>query len=65
VLGFDPEKVNPNGSGAFIGHPVGTTGTMLAIKCMDELKRTGGKYGLVTIYIGGGQDIALILENVG
>jgi len=64
VLGFDPEKVNPNGSGVSIGHPVGATGTMLAIKCMYELKRTGGKYGLVTMCIGGGQGIALVLENV-
>jgi acetyl-CoA C-acetyltransferase len=63
-LGFDPEKVNPNGSGISIGHPVGATGTMLAIKCMYELKRTGGKYGLVTMCIGGGQGIALVLENV-
>lgn len=64
VLGFDPEKVNPNGSGVSIGHPVGATGTMLTIKCMYELKRIGGRYGLVTMCIGGGQGIALIIENV-
>lgn len=64
VLGFDPEKVNPNGSGVSIGHPVGATGTMLTIKCAYELKRTGGKYGLVTMCIGGGQGIALVIENV-
>lgn len=64
VLNFDPAKVNPNGSGISIGHPVGASGTMLAIKCMYELIRTGGKYGLVTMCIGGGQGIALILENV-
>ena len=64
VLGFDPEKVNPNGSGVSIGHPVGATGTMLTIKCMYELKRTGGRYGLITMCIGGGQGIALIIENV-
>ena len=63
VLGFDPEKVNPNGSGVAIGHPVGATGTMLTIKCAYELKRTGGRYGLVTMCIGGGQGIALIIEN--
>lgn len=64
VLGFDPDKVNPNGSGISIGHPVGATGCMLTIKCMYELKRIGGKYGLVTMCIGGGQGIALIIENV-
>lgn len=63
VLGFDPEKVNPNGSGVSIGHPVGATGTMLTIKCAYELKRIGGRYGLVTMCIGGGQGIALIIEN--
>ncbi len=64
VLGFDPEKVNPNGSGVSIGHPVGATGTMLTIKCMYELKRIGGRFGLVTMCIGGGQGIALVIENV-
>lgn len=64
VLGFEPEKVNPNGSGVSLGHPVGATGTILTIKCMYELKRIGGKYGLVTMCIGGGQGIALVIENV-
>jgi acetyl-CoA C-acetyltransferase len=64
VLGFDPEKVNPNGSGVSLGHPVGATGCILTIKCMHELKRIGGKYGLITMCIGGGQGIALIIENV-
>ncbi|NND48674.1 MAG: beta-ketothiolase BktB [Rhizobiales bacterium] len=63
VLGFDPDKVNPNGSGVSLGHPVGATGCILTIKCMYELKRIGGKYGLVTMCIGGGQGIALIIEN--
>ncbi len=63
VLGFDPEKVNPNGSGVSIGHPVGATGTMLTIKCVYELKRTAKRYGLVTMCIGGGQGIALVIEN--
>jgi len=63
VLGFDPEKVNPNGSGVAIGHPVGATGCMLTIKCAYELKRIGARYGLVTMCIGGGQGIALIIEN--
>ncbi|WP_159978340.1 MULTISPECIES: beta-ketothiolase BktB [unclassified Novosphingobium] len=64
VLGFDPEKVNPNGSGVSIGHPVGATGSMLTIKCAYELKRIGGRYGLITMCIGGGQGIAMIIENV-
>jgi acetyl-CoA C-acetyltransferase len=64
VLGFDPEKVNVNGSGVSIGHPVGATGTMLTIKCMYELKRAGARYGLITMCIGGGQGIALVIENV-
>ena len=63
VLGFDPEKVNPNGSGVALGHPVGATGCILTIKCAYELKRIGGKYGLITMCIGGGQGIALIIEN--
>ncbi len=64
VLGFDPEKVNPNGSGVAMGHPVGATGCILTIKSIYELKRIGGKYGLITMCIGGGQGIALIIENV-
>jgi len=63
VLGFHPDKVNPNGSGVSIGHPVGATGCMLTIKCMYELKRIGGKYGLITMCIGGGQGIAMIIER--
>ncbi|MCJ2179615.1 beta-ketothiolase BktB [Novosphingobium album (ex Hu et al. 2023)] len=63
ALGFHPDKVNPNGSGVSIGHPVGATGCMLTIKAMYELKRTGGKYGLITMCIGGGQGIAMIIEN--
>ncbi len=64
VLGFDPEKVNPNGSGVSLGHPVGATGCILTVKAAYELKRTGGKYGLITMCIGGGQGIALVIENV-
>jgi len=64
ALGFDPEKVNPNGSGVSIGHPVGATGTILTVKCMYELKRIGGRYGLITMCIGGGQGIALVIENI-
>ena len=64
VLGFDPEKVNPNGSGVSLGHPVGATGVILTVKAIYELKRIGGKYGLITMCIGGGQGIALVIENV-
>lgn len=64
ALGFDPEKVNPNGSGISLGHPVGATGVIITVKCMYELERTGGRYGLVTMCIGGGQGIALVIEKV-
>ncbi|MCT2400978.1 beta-ketothiolase BktB [Novosphingobium mangrovi (ex Huang et al. 2023)] len=64
ALGFHPDKVNPNGSGVSLGHAVGATGVILTIKAMYELKRIGGKYGLITMCIGGGQGIAMIIENV-
>jgi acetyl-CoA C-acetyltransferase len=63
-LGLPPERTNPNGSGIGLGHPVGATGTILAVKALYELKRTGGRYGLVTLCIGGGQGIAAIFERV-
>jgi acetyl-CoA C-acetyltransferase len=63
-LGFDPEKTNPNGSGISLGHPIGATGAILTIKAMYELKRIGGKYALITMCIGGGQGIAMVIENV-
>ncbi len=63
-LGFDSEKLNPNGSGISLGHPVGATGTILAVKAAYELKRTGGRYALITMCIGGGQGIAMVIENV-
>ena len=64
VLGFDRDKLNPNGSGVALGHPVGATGCILTVKCAYELKRIGGRYGLITMCIGGGQGIAMIIENV-
>src|SRR5215468_7928237 len=64
VLGFDPEKVNPNGSGVSLGHPVGATGCIMTVKAIYELKRIGGRYGLITMCIGGGQGIAMVIENV-
>ena len=63
-LGFDPAKVNPNGSGISLGHPVGATGAIITTKLLYELQRTGGRYGLSTMCIGGGQGIAAIFERV-
>ena len=63
-LGLDPAKVNPNGGAIALGHPVGATGTILTVKALYELERTGGRYGLVTMCIGGGQGIALALERI-
>ncbi|MGD0472677.1 MAG: acetyl-CoA C-acyltransferase family protein [Candidatus Velthaea sp.] len=63
-LGFDPAKTNPNGSGISLGHPVGATGAILTIKVLAELARTGGRYGLATMCIGGGQGVAAIFERL-
>ncbi|WP_042260493.1 beta-ketothiolase BktB [Paraburkholderia heleia] len=63
-LNLDPEKVNPNGSGISLGHPIGATGALITVKALYELKRMGGRYALVTMCIGGGQGIAAIFENV-
>ena len=57
-LGLDPEKTNPNGGAMALGHPQGATGAFLTCKALDELKRTNGKYGLVTMCIGGGMGAA-------
>lgn len=62
-LGFDPARVNPNGGAIALGHPVGATGAILTLKAAYELRRTGGRYGLVTMCIGGGQGIALAIER--
>ena len=64
ALGFDPAKVNPNGGAIALGHPVGATGCILAVKALYELERTGGKTALVTMCIGGGQGIAIALERM-
>ena len=63
-LGLDPARVNPNGGAIALGHPVGATGAIITIKALYELKRTGGRYGLVTMCIGGGQGIALAIERL-
>ena len=62
-LGLPPERTNPNGSGISLGHPVGATGTVLTVKALYELQRTGGTRALVTMCIGGGQGIAAIFER--
>ena len=63
-LGFDPARVNPNGGAIALGHPVGATGAIITVKAMYELERTGGKRGLITMCIGGGQGIALAIERL-
>lgn len=63
-LGFDPAKVNPNGSGISLGHPIGATGALITVKALHELQRIGGRYALVTMCIGGGQGIAAVFERV-
>ncbi|MDR7119558.1 beta-ketothiolase BktB [Rheinheimera soli] len=64
TLGFDPAKVNPNGGAIALGHPVGATGAILVVKALAELQRTAGRYGLITMCIGGGQGIALLIERL-
>ena len=64
VLGFDPAKVNVNGGAIALGHPVGATGAVIATKCIYELHRSGGRYGLATMCIGGGQGISVIFERL-
>lgn len=63
-LGFPDEKTNPNGGAIALGHPIGASGAILLTKLVYELKRINGKYGLVTLCIGGGQGIAMIIEAV-
>lgn len=62
-LDLDPARVNPNGSGISLGHPVGATGAIITTKALHELQRVGGRYALVTMCIGGGQGIAAIFER--
>ena len=63
-LDLDPARVNPNGSGISIGHPVGATGALITVKAVYELQRTGGQHALVTMCIGGGQGIAAVFERI-
>lgn len=63
-LGFQDDRVNPNGSGIALGHPIGATGAILLVKLLYELRRIKGRLGLVTMCIGGGQGIAMVVESV-
>jgi len=63
-LGLDLEKTNPNGGAIALGHPIGCSGAFIATKAIYELQRTGGKYALVTMCIGGGQGIAVVFERL-
>lgn len=63
-LQFDPGKTNPNGGAVALGHPIGATGSILVIKAIYELRRSGGRYALITLCIGGGQGIAAIFEKL-
>jgi acetyl-CoA C-acetyltransferase len=63
-LGMDIEKVNPNGGAIALGHPIGATGPMLIQTCLDELERTDGRYGLISMCTGGGMATATIIERI-
>jgi acetyl-CoA C-acetyltransferase len=63
-LSLPEDRTNPNGSGVSLGHPIGATGAILTVKALHELARTGGRYGLVTMCIGGGQGIAAVFERL-
>jgi acetyl-CoA C-acetyltransferase len=60
-LDLDPAKVNPNGGAIALGHPIGATGAAITAKCLAEMDREGHELGLVTLCIGGGQGIAMLL----
>ncbi len=63
-LDLPADKVNPNGSGISLGHPIGATGAIITVKALYELQRTGGRYALVSMCIGGGQGIAAVFERM-
>ena len=62
-LDLDPAKVNPNGGAIALGHPIGATGSLITAKCLAEMERGDHELGLVTLCIGGGQGIALLLAR--
>ena len=63
-MGFDMEKVNVNGGAIAMGHPLGATGGMILGTLIDELERTGGRYGIATLCVGGGMGIATVIERI-
>ncbi len=63
-LDLPADRVNPNGSGISLGHPIGATGTVITVKALYELERTGGRYAMVSLCIGGGQGIAALFERL-
>ena len=63
-LDLDRDKVNVNGGAIALGHPIGATGSMLIGTVLDELERTGGRYGLVTMCAAGGMAPAIIIERL-
>ena len=63
-LGLNPKKVNVNGGAIALGHPIGATGAILMTKLMHEMERSGKRYGLVTLCIGGGQGLTAVVENL-
>jgi acetyl-CoA C-acetyltransferase len=64
ALNLDPAKVNPSGGAIALGHPVGATGAILAVKALHALERTGQGTALLTMCIGGGQGISIAIERV-
>jgi acetyl-CoA C-acetyltransferase len=63
-LKFDPAKLNPNGGGISLGHPTGCSGTRIMVTLVHELARTGGRYGIATLCVSGGQGMAVLVERV-
>jgi len=63
-VGLDTDKMNVNGGAIALGHPMGATGTKLTVQILNEMKRRGSKYGMVTMCIGGGMGAAGIFENL-
>jgi acetyl-CoA acetyltransferase family protein len=63
-LGLDPTRVNRHGGAISIGHPPGATGIRMAMVATNELRRSGGRYGLLTMCLGAGQGMSMIVENV-
>jgi acetyl-CoA C-acetyltransferase len=63
-LKMDPAKLNPNGGGISLGHPTGCSGTRIMVTLLNELRRTGGRYGIATLCVSGGQGMAVLVERV-